>query len=597
MLKTFLSATANMRWAMLRRGVSLLAVMMLSLVAAIIPLLIVRESTVFGSPDLPDVASTLESLHLSNTSDKIFEWEVVDLRQASTAASDPSFASLSKMGARLSMAQDVAADKVPVVGVSITGDRYGGIGVELTFTAIVTPLDASPPVRYTWSPSPVDGQRRQSATYIWTSPGWKVINVIASNKTGSAPASHEIFISGSTIPVREVDIADPGTVYLNETDSLTATFSPADATRPIDFLWLPNPDSGQHTPHATYTWRNLGVIAVTVVASNTVSSPAVSHTHYLIVTSIPIDSVWISGTSAVTANLPALFTAPTSPTRATRPITYTWLPEPHSGQFSPTATYVFTKPGDVAITVTAENIRGFRQSPPYNAHVTDGVQRNSIVYLPVTLRRWPPVPDAPQMPPIENDGGDHDYVVSWNSVYLADMYILEEDTNGNFSDPMEIYSGTATTYPVTGNGPSRYYYRVRARNGWGDGGWSTVRSVDVLWELEPDEWIYQANGPLVSGVTYYGYPDEYYGESSVPWDCLYINTASTGWISVQLRNHRGKDPQLLLYYQSYSGFIDPAAHGPDAYKEHYGVAGQYFVCTYSVGGGTEIPYTLRVTFP
>ena len=129
----------------------------------------------------------------------------------------------------------------------------------------------------------------------------------------------------------------------------------------------------------------------------------------------------------------------------------------------------------------------------------------AFVYLPFTLRNWPPTADAPTLLPISNPDGDHAFTVSWSTVAGAQAYILEEATDSAFSTPAQAYNGPLTQYNATDRGPTRYYYRVKSHNTWGDSGWSNTQSVDVLWELEPNDIApAQANGPIVSGPIYNG---------------------------------------------------------------------------------------------
>ena len=137
----------------------------------------------------------------------------------------------------------------------------------------------------------------------------------------------------------------------------------------------------------------------------------------------------------------------------------------------------------------------------------DAVHR---AYLPLVTRKWPPVPDAPTLYAIDNQDGDGTYSIHWSQGAEVQVYILEESTDSAFSDVRATYSTGSTEYEITGQGPARLYYRVKARNSWGDSGWSTVQQVDVLWELEPNDLASQAAGPIVSasgadaGLTYFG---------------------------------------------------------------------------------------------
>jgi hypothetical protein len=102
-----------------------------------------------------------------------------------------------------------------------------------------------------------------------------------------------------------------------------------------------------------------------------------------------------------------------------------------------------------------------------------------FVYLPLVLRRSPPIPDIPVLNPINNPDGDGNYTVSWSTAYLANTYSLQEDDNAAFSSPTTRYTGSGTSWNATGKAPGTYYYQVKASNAWGDSSWSNVRQVTV----------------------------------------------------------------------------------------------------------------------
>lgn len=59
-------------------------------------------------------------------------------------------------------------------------------------------------------------------------------------------------------------------------------------------------------------------------------------------------------------------------------------------------------------------------------------------------------------------------------------YDLQRATTSNFSNATTIYSGTALTYADSGLSPNTtYYYRVRAKNVAGSGGWSGTRTIST----------------------------------------------------------------------------------------------------------------------
>lgn len=101
-------------------------------------------------------------------------------------------------------------------------------------------------------------------------------------------------------------------------------------------------------------------------------------------------------------------------------------------------------------------------------------------YLPSLANRWPPIPyTMPILNTIVNSDSDDVYTVSWQAAPLAETYVLEEDDNPLFTSPTERYAGASRSWLAFGNAPGTYYYRVKARNQWGDSGWSNIEGVTV----------------------------------------------------------------------------------------------------------------------
>jgi parallel beta-helix repeat protein len=99
---------------------------------------------------------------------------------------------------------DIGADEfvcVPLAGVTINGPSQGVNAITYVFTASVTQVQASLPVTFNWSPSPVSGQaplaRWSSASYTWNRTGSYVITVTASNCGASRSITHAIAISAT----------------------------------------------------------------------------------------------------------------------------------------------------------------------------------------------------------------------------------------------------------------------------------------------------------------------------------------------------------------------------------------------------------------
>ena len=131
-------------------------------------------------------------------------------------------------------------------------------------------------------------------------------------------------------------------------------------------------------------------------------------------------------------------------------------------------------PGGTIITNTAVISDGTDTLPK-----TATFRVRSRVYLPLIMRRWPPIPYPTILDPISNPNYTGNYNVTWQAAELAASYILQEDDNSSFSSPQEDDMGTALNKTFTDKPGGRYYYRVRGQNGWGYGEWSNVESTLV----------------------------------------------------------------------------------------------------------------------
>jgi len=131
------------------------------------------------------------------------------------------------------------------------------------------------------------------------------------------------------------------------------------------------------------------------------------------------------------------------------------------------------------------------------------------IYLPLVLKRWPPIPDTPVLNAISNADGDGSYAVTWNAAYLAETYTLQEATDTAFSTPTTRYTGSGTSWNASNKPAGTYYYRVRASRSWQgqtlNSAWSNVQSVVV----QPPP-----SGPAGfwrgQGVEFYVSPDKAY---------------------------------------------------------------------------------------
>ena len=114
---------------------------------------------------------------------------------------------------------------------------------------------------------------------------------------------------------------------------------------------------------------------------------------------------------------------------------------------------------------------------------------------------------------------------------------------------------------------------------------------DGPWEREDNDSYLQANGLLLSGVEYYGYPDD-------ARDFFSFYTESPAVISVELSDHSAEAVQLQLFYGVASDENRVVYDASAPFRIDYnGQAGWYYVCICTVpGDDTTTPYTVRVTY-
>jgi hypothetical protein len=245
--------------------------------------------------------------------------------------------------------------------------------------------------------------------------------------------------------------------------------------------------------------------------------------------------------------------------------------------------------------------------PKYQNHsvadVTVTVRDDDTVYrayVPLVDRRWPPVPDVPTLSAIQNADGDGTFTVSWSPGSQPGVtYILEESTDSTFSDVSATYSTGSTSYGLSEQEAGRYYYRVKARNSWGDSGWSTVQRVDVLWHWEGNDEPGD-NGPVASGKTYFGILPS----ASDERDYFYFDLVSPHQVELRLTHiAAGQNYDLALRDVNLDTFPGWYSVQPGHSNEHVltGVlpAGTYYIQVYrnpDSSGGSSQAYHLWVVY-
>ncbi len=277
-------------------------------------------------------------------------------------------------------------DHITLTGVTIDGELWGTVMTDYTFTADITPTNATLPITYTWIPEPRRGQGSNQATYDWTTPGRRTITVSVTQ--AAAPTNDtEVSTSAADVAVAAIQtqaLTDtmtytPTTVqathtitimqdlyaigpeqaiisgvsegYPTKVYTMTAAVTPSIMTRPVTYTWYPTPLRGQGTITATYRWMTTGPQTVGFSVTNRAGTISATHT---ITLAADLVSLVITGTHTPLVDQELLYTATIS-TPVTLPITYTWSPAPAEGQGLPIASYRWSQGGPDTLVVSATN--------------------------------------------------------------------------------------------------------------------------------------------------------------------------------------------------------------------------------------------------
>jgi len=113
------------------------------------------------------------------------------------------------------------------------------------------------------------------------------------------------------------------------------------------------------------------------------------------------------------------------------------------------------------------------------------------VVLPIVRLGYPPLPEMPDLKPIDNSDRNDAFVVEWLAALRASSYELQQDDNAEFSSPDTVYTGTLLRSSRTAQPPGSHFFRVRGINDVGEGPWSQVRGVVVpapwgIWVIQND---------------------------------------------------------------------------------------------------------------
>ncbi len=179
-------------------------------------------------------------------------------------------------------------------------------------------------------------------------------SVSLKNPYGSTTSSTSQFYIKEPAPT-EVLVFGPQTAKLNQTITIDSYIKPVEAQN-LTYVWSPEPLTGQGSSRATYNFSTSGNKTISL----TVSNSAGSQTGSLMVNVDPNyapTEVLLFAPTQVEPNAQFAVSSYVKPFNA-RNLTYSWSPEPVSGQGTDTAFYSFTNEGDQTVSLNVSNPLG-----------------------------------------------------------------------------------------------------------------------------------------------------------------------------------------------------------------------------------------------
>lgn len=110
----------------------------------------------------------------------------------------------------------------------------------------------------------------------------------------------------------------------------TATTRPENTTRPIQYTWEPEPESGQGTAEVQYRWEIIGTQSITVTAANEIGVVSGTHTINISETRQPMDEIIVTpetgGTLTISDATKVLFQVQVPPGAVSETVTLRYTP-------------------------------------------------------------------------------------------------------------------------------------------------------------------------------------------------------------------------------------------------------------------------------
>jgi hypothetical protein len=467
----------------------------------------------------------------------------------------------------------VAYPCYPLVGAQINGPTYLSPGSTGLYTATYSPPTATLPVTITWD----NGTVGPTATYSWTVPGLYAITVTVANRCSQVSATLEVLVAPSCDPVTAIEAHGPAVLFAGETGVYTATSGPPTATLPVSFAW----DNGTVGPTAAYSWTVPSTYTIAVTATNPCGRVSTSLT--VTVLCRPLTGAGIDGPASLYTGETGVFTASFSPPTATLPVIFTW----DNGTVGPTAAYSWLSAGTQTITVTATN-------PCQEASATLTV---AVTCSPVTGAEFTWAPLTPMVgQPVTFTGTATSFLplsYTWDlgTVTMTGQAVVHTyGTSGPHLVRMTASNGCAedtAAHTVVVQRPPRPIYLPMVMKNWN----RCYLASGSFWEMEPNNSMGEANGPLCSGQAYDGRPDD--------TDDFFSFPSGAGTVTVTMGSYApGTHGQMMLYSSTgWYTFDNDPWDGWQIITDTL-VGSTFWIRIYTDPQyTTTLPYTVSATFP
>ncbi len=330
----------------------------------------------------------------------------------------------------------------------------------VTFTATITPNNATQPVSYLWDFG--DGSTPVTTspviTHTFNNVGSYTVWLNVVNGYGPLTVySKTIQIDGHAITDVTLSKTAPVTPVENDVVSFLAQVAPANATTPISYTWNfgdGSPLTTTTTSAISHTYTSIGDFTVSVTADNGFGSD--SDSLPVTIGGRPITDVTLTKTAPAQPqeNDVVSFLAAILPANATQPVTYTW----NFGDGSPTEqvtlnanshaiSHTFTTVGNYTVTVTADN--GYSSASKNLVVGIGGVLVDAVTLSktgPASPLTGDPVDFAAQITP---GNATEPVVYTWN---FGDGSPAEQTTTTNTISHAYTAAGTFTVTVSADNG-------------------------------------------------------------------------------------------------------------------------------------------------